>query len=65
VGLGYFPGPHLGLVSTTVEDEQDLVLFGGDAILLRERREAGADERLLVAGRNDHGDFERRVGRRE
>src|SRR5215218_3875516 len=65
VGVGYLLGPRFGLVRATVEDQQDLVLFGADALLLRERLKAGDDEFLLVAGRNDHADLQRRVGRRE
>jgi hypothetical protein len=37
-----------------IEDQQDLVIFGIDALLLRERLEAGTDERLLVVSRDDH-----------
>jgi hypothetical protein len=37
-----------------IEDQQDLVIFGVDALLLRERLEAETDERLLVVSRDDH-----------
>jgi len=57
VGVSYFSDPRLGLVCAMVENQQDLEIFGGDALLLRERLEAGADERLLVAGRDDYGDL--------
>ena len=46
-------GARLGGVGAAVEDEQQLVGAGLDALLGGQRAHAGADERLLVAGGDD------------
>jgi hypothetical protein len=62
VGLSYLSSPRFGLVRATVKDQQDLVLFGGDTLLLRERLKTRADECFFVPGRDDYGDLQCRVG---
>jgi hypothetical protein len=57
--------PVLSRVRALVEDEQDLVFFWGDPLLLRERPEAGADERLFVTSWDDYGGSEGWMGRRK